>query len=84
MWLRGRVSTTGEIAGSLVTGQLTLSMGDRVVEGKGLAFVEDDDGFDDLAPLEVGRADHGGLSDGRVTLQHLLDLTGRDILGRRG
>lgn len=39
-----------------------------------------DVGDDELAPFFVGYADHGGLQDGRVADQDVLDLLGVDVL----
>ncbi|GGR40111.1 hypothetical protein GCM10010282_36060 [Streptomyces roseolus] len=39
-----------------------------------------DDGADPFAALGVGEADDGGVDDGRVSVEQVLGLLGRDVL----
>ncbi|MEA2514595.1 MAG: hypothetical protein QOJ59_4082, partial [Thermomicrobiales bacterium] len=55
-------------------------MGDDLIRGRGRTGLEGDERFRDLAPIVVGDGDDRDFEDGRMGVDRLLDLDGRDVL----
>src|SRR5262245_25509654 len=56
---------------------------DEIVERRFAAWAELHDGADVLTPARIGDTDDERVENGRMTLQHRLDLFGEDLLAAR-
>src|SRR5215216_5745261 len=72
----------GELGG-LETGDVIFAEVYDLFFGRVLPLLEHDERLGTLAPLLVGDGDHGGLHDGRVPRDGLLNLDRRDVLAAR-
>src|SRR5262249_56079203 len=65
--------------GDLVTGERTFAVGDQLLGGERMAWLEDDGGCDDLSPFRVGYSEHRRLANGWMLGDDRLDFARVDI-----
>src|SRR5688500_11388236 len=76
----GQLADELEALWHLETGERARAVATELVGACLGAVAEDDDGLDRLLPLGVGAADRGGVGDGGMAQEDLLDLGRQHVL----